>query len=424
MKCRLDKNDELVELFSLGNIYISDFIPKDGESSTYGEKTPLKMMLSKSSGLVQLEDTADFDKMYKRYWYHSGTNKTMTLELKSIVESIQQLHKFRKFSDVEKKSWIDIGCNDGTLLKHVPKGFKKVGFDPAENNCRNAYEYTPYIINDYFSKEGYEALTKLGLPEKADVITSIAMFYDLPDPAAFCRDIYDCLQDDGLWVIQMSYLPLMLDQLAFDNICHEHLEYYSLEALKFLLEKENFNIVDCQLNDINGGSFRIYVQKDIAKTTSFGSSPYRSVAKMRIQALLEKEKSMNLKEESIYLEFFKKVEDLKQQTVDFIEQEMKKGKKIGAYGASTKGNTLLQYFGLTNEHIKYIAERQPMKYGLKTIGTEIPIISEETMREWNPDYMLVLPWHFINEFVERERVFLQQGGRFIIPCPHFEIIGD
>ena len=234
MKCRIEKTDDLVNLFSLGNVYVSDFIPMDSVADETS-KTPLTLCLSTKSGLLQLEDTADFDKMYKRYWYHSGTNKTMTDELHGLVKNIQGLVKLQA-DDV----WIDIGCNDGTLLSAIPKSIFTVGFDPAKNNCQKAYDHANLVINDYFNYSTYSQKVN----KKAKVITSIAMFYDLPDPVKFCEDIYDSLDNDGLWVVQMSYLPLMLDQLAFDNICHEHLEYYSLETMKYLLDKTNFKIVD------------------------------------------------------------------------------------------------------------------------------------------------------------------------------------
>lgn len=411
MKCRID-NSNLIELFTLGDIYVSDFIPFEAKSSDYQNKVSLTLCKGAESGLIQLKDTADFNKMYKRYWYHSGTNATMTNELKGIVDSVLSITKLTKTD-----AWIDIGCNDGTLLKFVPNKLIRVGFDPAENNCKEAYKYADHIVNDYFTKEAYK------FPFKAKIITSIAMFYDLPDPNKFCRDIYDILTDDGVWVIQMSYLPLMLNQLAFDNICHEHLEYYSLTVLQKLLTENGFVIRDCQLNDINGGSFRIYIQKSTSDETSFGTSPYRDVCSFRVNSILSYEKELNLHSIDTYVSWFNKILELKEQTVSFIKQEVAKGKSVWAYGASTKGNTLLQFFELDSTLIKGIAERQSQKFGLKTIGTEIPIYSEEHVRSQNPDYMLVLPWHFISEFKEREKEFLDRGGKFIVPCPRFEIIG-
>jgi hypothetical protein len=250
------------------------------------------------------------------------------------------------------------------------------------------------------------------------------MFYDLINPHPFIDDVYQVLDNNGVWVLQMSYTPLMIKQLAFDNICHEHAYYYSLTSIKKLLDMHNFKIVDCSLNDVNGGSFRVYVQKTTSSPDSFATQPLRDVCNYRVQTILEYEKTQcDISDLEVWKKFAKDIEDLKEKTVSFIKEEKSKGKTICGYGASTKGNTLLQYFGLNNSHITAIAERSPYKYGLSTIGSNIPILSEEDVRALKPDYMLVLPWHFISEFVKRESEYLENGGKFIVPCPKFEIIG-
>jgi len=412
--CRIS-GEPLTELFTLGELYISDFIKKDHDPRL--QKVELKMTLAPKSKLVQLAHTAPFDEMYEEYWYRSGTNATMTNELRGISESIHKLIRVKPGN-----VWVDIGCNDGTLLSFLDKEIIRVGFDPAENQYMNySGKHADHIVNDYFSYENFKK-TPYG-DKKATVITSIAMFYDLENPDEFVDDVVNTLDDDGLWVLQMSYLPLMLKQMAFDNICHEHLEYYSLESLKFLLDKHDLKIVDCQLNDINGGSFRVYIRKNKADVTKFGTSPFRDVADYRIASILEYEKTLGLTNPKTYEKFYENMLKLKKETVDFIKAEKEKGKKIWCYGASTKGNTLLQWYGLDETLIDGIAERAERKFGLKTAGTNIPIYSEEEMRKAKPDYLLVLPWHFISEFVEREQDFLNEGGKFIVPCPKFEVIG-
>jgi hypothetical protein len=406
--------DRLIPLFTLGELYMSDFI--GANESPKLPKLEMKMMLAPKSGLVQLETTPDFDSMYRQYWYASGTNETMTLELKDIAEKIQKLIK-PTAGDIH----VDIGCNDGTLLSFINRDMVRIGFDPAKNGYKEqSIKHANCIIEDYFS---YENFVRAGYEgKKAKTLTSIAMFYDLEDPHAFVQDVKKVLDKQGLWIIQMSYTPLMLQQLAFDNICHEHLEYYSLHSLKYLLDQNDFEIVDCELNDVNGGSFRIYIRNKDADPTLFATAPYRDVAKFRVESIMAEERRLKVNEPEIYMEFFRKVSELKQQTMDFIRTEKAKGKKIWGYGASTKGNTLLQWFGLDNTLIDAIAERQPRKFGLKTAGSNIPIKSEEEMRAAKPDYVLVLPWHFIAEFVRREQKFLEEGGAFIVPCPKFEII--
>lgn len=401
------------ELFTLGELYVSDFI-KNNENPR-GPKTELKLLLT-DDGNVRLEKSAPQDTMWGKYWYRSGINATMTNELKSIVKSITDIFKL-KSNDL----WIDIASNDGTLLSFVNDNLIKIGIDPADDSFKKeAEQYANLIVQDYFSTKAFKS-TKYG-DLKAKVITSIAMFYDLEHPDIFIKDIYEVLDDDGLWVLQLSYTPLMLEQLAFDNILQEHFYYYSLFNIKKLLENNGFKIMDCQLNDINGGSFRIYVMKDIANIKYFSTQPYRDICKFRINSTLAYEKQLKLDSVDTWKNFYNDINSLKKQMVDFIKQEKAKGKKIWGYGASTKGNTLLQYFGLDNSLIDGIAERNLQKIGLKTVGTNIPIYSEEDMRKANPDFVIILPWHFINEFVERESDFLSGGGKFIVPCPKFEII--
>jgi hypothetical protein len=403
------------ELFNLGELYVSDFLGENDEPR--GGKVEMKMILDESTGNVRLEKAAPLDVMYGKYWYRSGINQSMKNELQRIVNSILDVKKLK-----ENDIWVDIACNDGTMFDFIPNNIIKIGIDPVDNSYKNESEKrSDLIIQDYFSADVYKK-SKFGT-QKAKVVTSIAMFYDLENPDTFIQDVGEILDDNGLWVLQLSYTPLMIEQLAFDNICHEHIYYYSLFNLKKLMEKNGFKIVDCQLNDTNGGSFRVYVMKENADVRKFATQPHRDVCNFRIQSLLTLEEKLKLDSVDTWMDFYNRILDLKEQTVSFIKSEKEKGKKIWGYGASTKGNTLLQYFGLDNTLIDGIAERSVYKWGLKTVGTNIPMYSEEQMRNEKPDYLLVLPWHFISEFVERERDFLLGGGKFIVPCPKFQIIG-
>lgn len=415
MNCRIS-NKPLTELFSLGELYISDFIKTQGDYRAL-KKWDLTMMLSPETQCLQLKENADKHFMYGKYWYRSGTNKSMTTELKDIAESCMHLSKTKS---TNKQVFLDIASNDGTLLSFVDnEKYMRVAIDPAEGSFQEeAKKNSELAVQDFFSKYVYENTTTI----KASIVTCIAMFYDLDDPITFLKEVYDIMNDDGLFVIQQSYMPLMIKQLAFDNICHEHVFYHSLYSMEYMLKETGFKVVDVELNDVNGGSFRVYIQKEIADPASFGSSPYRDVAKMRLEALREYEKTLKLGDKESYNSFWNSIQELKKETVEFIKKVHDDGKSIWVYGASTKGNTLLQWFGLDEDLIDGAAERSPYKYGLKTIGTNIPIHSEETMRRLHPDYLLVLPWHFINEFKEREAKYLERGGQFIIPCPKFEII--
>lgn len=403
------------ELFSLGELYVSDFL-KDGEQPR-SPKTELKLMLT-DDGNVRLEKTAQKEAMWGKYFYRSGINTTMKNELAGIVKSITDVIKLK-----ENDLWIDVASNDGTLLSFVPKNIIRVGIDPADDTYKvEAEQHANLIIQDYFS-EGVFKSSKYG-KLKAKVLTSIAMFYDLENPDTFIKDICEVLDDDGMWVLQLSYTPLMLEQLAFDNILQEHFYYYSLFNLKKLFEKNGLQIVDCQLNDINGGSFRVYAMKNSANIKTFANQPYRDVCKFRINSLLEYEKILCLDKVETWKNFYNKINELKERTVLFIKQAKSDGKTVWGYGASSKGNTLLQYFDLDNTLIDGIAERSAYKFGLRTVGTNIPIYSEQDMRKAAPDFLLILPWHFLTEFIDREKDLLMNGTKFIVPCPKFEIIGS
>ena len=399
----------------LGSHYVSDFI-KSNEDYEGRNKWSLDLEIDHTIGAARLTEMAPSDTMWGKYWYRSGINTTMTRELGNIVTEITSRVKLN-----DGDLWLDIACNDGTLLRQVPNNLVKVGIDPADDTFYAESSKHATVVQDYFSKDAYE---RSGYGDrKAKVITTIAMFYDLYNPDPFIKDVVSVLDDNGVWVLQMSYTPLMIEQLAFDNICHEHAYYYSLSSIMSLFSKHGLKVVDCDLNDVNGGSFRVYVQKETADVGSFGTGPLRDVCKFRLKAILEYErKHFNLSDVEIWNTFQKNIEDLKEQTVSFIKAEKAKGKIICGYGASTKGNTLLQWFGLDHTLIDAIAERSPYKFGLKTIGTNIPILSEEEVRNMKPDYMLVLPWHFISEFMVREQEFLKNGGKFIVPCPRFEVI--
>jgi len=406
---------DMKKLFSFGELYVSDFI-KQEEDARAG-KHDLTLIIDERYGAVRLEKCTPIHSMFGKYWYRSGINTTMRNELSDIVESVLKVQRLK-----DGDLWLDIACNDGTLFNYVPNHIKKLGIDPAEDSFTDESRLiADEIIQDYFTLESYNR--SQFVTKKAKVITCIAMFYDLDEPIDFLKDVKEVLDDDGLFVVQMSYTPLMIKQLAFDNITHEHVYYWSLSSLNKVMTEAGLKIVDCQLNDVNGGSFRIYIKKENSDETKFATRPFRDVCNVRVESILNWEQTQNLDSENTWIDFYQRVQDLKKETVDFIKQEKLKGKKICGYGASSKGNTLLQYFKLDETLLDAIAERSPFKYGHKTIGTNIPILSEEDVRNMNPDYMLVLPWHFISEFIEREHEFLNRGGKFIVPCPKFEVIG-
>jgi len=399
-KCRVCNSKELISVLNLGELYLSAFVDPGQDTAKY----PLELVLCNDCSLVQLRHTVPADEMYRNYWYRSGTNHSMTQELRDIARAATLALGKDKFVA------LDIGCNDGTLLRAYDVArVETIGFEPAKNLIPYAKKSVDVVVNDFFNAHAYEQRVS----HKADVVTSIAMFYDLDDPNSFVRDVSQVMSNDGVWVIQMADLKSMLDRMMWDNICHEHLEYYSLIALENLLSNHGFYVADVQQNDVNGGSIRVFVKK---LKGSIGR-PSDAVVKMRYAEIEDK-----LDTTDPYVAFAKRVESQTQELVEFIKNEVAAGKRIYAYGASTKGNTLLQYAGLDHRVIIAAAERNPDKWGKLTVGTHIPIISEEQARAEKPDYFLVLPWHFMAEFVEREAPYLDCGGAFIVPLPEFKVI--
>ena len=404
------------KLIELGSMYTSDFLKSPSEAKGR-KKYSLDLVWNDEMGCPTLTEQPSGEEMWGKYWYKSGTNLSMRIALLDVVESIQS-HKKINHKEGEKMVWLDIACNDGTLLSYVPEGhFFRVGIDPIEDKyIAQALHHADSVVQDYFT---YDAWLKSKAPKSADVVTSIAMFYDLQDPWTFAQDVEKVLDDNGIWVLQLSYTPLMIKQLAFDNICHEHWAYHNLRSVQQILGMANMKVLNAELNDVNGGSIRIYAIKKYADMNQFGSAPRRDVWAMNVETIFNNEHHYeNL---PTWMEFANNISILRMKTTEFIDKANREGKSIWGYGASTKGNTLLQYFDLDNTKIEAIAERNPSKWGLYTIGTNIQIKSEEDMREAQPDYVLVLPWHFINEFMERERKYLESGGAFIVPCPQFRI---
>lgn len=411
--CRACGSEKLEPILSLGKLFVSDFLGDDEVDK--GVKAPLELVLCNVAnggcGLLQLKHTVSDEALYRTYWYLSGTNKTMIDELRGIARVAKELVSLKRGDIV-----LDVGANDGTLLcGYETKGIVRVGFEPAKNLAKYNRKGTDKIFDDFFN---YEAFNKEFGGAKAKIITAIAMFYDLDNPNKFVGDVVKCLDKNGIFIIQMSYLPLMLERNEIGNICHEHLEYYSLLSLENLLSRRNLEVFDVELREINGGSFRIYI-----KHKSGGESvKIKDGAEKRIEDLKRNEKMLGLDDKNVYDDFVKRIDLLRNKTSEFIVNEAAKGKKIFVYGASTKGNTLLQYYNLNYPLIGAAAERNPAKWGRYTVGTNIPIISEEEARKANPDYFLILPWHFLDEFVKREAGYLKNGGKFIVPMPELKII--
>lgn len=412
--CRSCGGDDLINILSLGKQSLSDFIEMSADETNV--KYPLELILCQDCKLLQMRHTVPPFQLYTdRYGYRSGINQTMKTELFNITKQAEKIADLKQNDIV-----VDIGCNDGTLLSsYKTAGLMRVGFDPVKpfvkyfRKTLTSAKISSYKhFSDFFSSAPF---LKHFENKKAKIVTAISMFYDLDVPNKFLNDVKEILHPEGLFVIQQNYLAGMLTQCAFDNIVHEHLEYYSLESLENLLRKHGLEIFDVQQTDINGGSFRTFIRFKNHKI-------YSKDGFKRVRAMRRLEKKLSLGHKQVYLDFAGKVNGLRYSLKSFIKAEVKKGKKIYIYGASTRGNTLIQACGLDHRFITAASERNKEKWGKKIASVGIPIISEEQARKDHPDYLLVLPWFFKKEFLDREKAYLLSGGKMIFPLPKLEIV--
>jgi ribosomal protein L9 len=412
-RCKICNNENLITVLTLNEQYLSPtFVKSNSNNYLSNVKFPLNLVLcdtknnKNACGLLQLKEITKADLLYDQYFYRSGTNDMMKKDLNDVVNSCLSLVNPKKGETI-----VDIGANDCTLLNFYGNQFNLIGFEPAKNIKFINDENNIRIINNYFNFDDFQKNFK---NVKAKIITSCAMFYDLENPKTFVRDIEKILDNEGVWCCQISYLASMIKFNNFYDICHEHLSYYSLETFESLINKFNLKCFLAETNDVNGGSIRIYVCKK-------NNMKFQTKSNLKKLDLLRiKEKKLNLKKISTYTAYKKIIDNLKSKTNLFINEILSRNKKVFALGASTKGNIILQHFGLSKEKIPYISERNSEKIGLKCLGSDIELISETRARELNPEAFIVLPWNFKKEIVEREKKYLKNGGKlfFIMPYPH------
>ena len=372
--CRSCGSKKLENLFSLGNLYYTGIFPKKKNSNL--PKGELRLVKCQKCSLVQLSENFDLKKMYgSNYGYRTGLNKSMVSHIKNKIEYLKQSIQIKNGDTI-----LDIGSNDGTLLKCFNyKKYQLIGIDPTISKFHKYYPKEIKKIPNFFSKKN---LNKVLKQKKVKLITSIAMFYDLPNPIAFAKDIHDILDDKGIWHLEQSYSGSMLKNLSYDTICHEHAEYYSLKSIKYIFDKSNLKIVDIKFNEVNGGSFAI------------------SVANKN---------------------FFKKICKEKIMLINLLSKFKKNNKVVFGYGASTKGNVILQFCNLTTNLIKFICDVNKDKENCYTPGSKIKIISESVAKKIKPDYYIVFPWHFKKFILNKEKSIIKKGTRFIFPLPKLKI---
>ena len=402
--CRSCRSKKFDSLFSLGKQYYTGIFPR-----TKKIKVPLgnlELIKCKNCSLVQLSENFNLKKMYgKNYGYRTGLNLSMVNHIKKKVKTLKKKINFQNNDLI-----IDIGSNDGTLLKCFDYNkYNLVGIDPTISKFKKYYPKKIKKVANFFSKKNLDKIIK---KKKVKLITSIAMFYDLPDPISFGKDIYNLLDDNGIWHLEQSYSGYMLKNLSYDTICHEHLEYYSLKSIKYIFDKCNLKIIDIKFNKINGGSFAISVAK---KKSSLKAN------KKVIKNLIYYEKKNKINLTSTYKNFFKTIYKEKIKLKKLLLKLKKENKTVFGYGASTKGNVILQFCNFNTDQIKFICDVNKDKENCYTPGSKIKIISEHLSKKIKPNYYLVLPWHFKKFILEKEKFLLDNGTKFIFPLPTLRV---
>lgn len=404
-RCRVGDSDHLISVLNLGVQALTGVFPKSADQKV--TEGPLELVLCPDSGLLQLKHTYEPSEMYgDNYGYRSGLNQSMVNHLTDKVAYLERLISLNPGDVV-----VDIGSNDATTLKaYRSAGIRRIGIDPTGKKFSQYYQTDIALVPDFFSADAYHSVEQ----RPARIVTSIAMFYDLDAPVEFARQIESILAEGGIWHFEQSYMPSMLRTNSYDTICHEHLEYYSLGVVKTILERAGLRLVDVVMNAVNGGSFAVTAAKVSNKSIKVNQAV--------IDWLLEQEDHMGLKTPKPYRDFEERVFRHRDDLTRLIRSLNADGKKILGYGASTKGNVLLQFCGFTEKDIPAIAEVNPDKFGCVTPGSHIPIVSEADAKAMRPDYFLVLPWHFKDGIIRREKEFLSSGGNMIFPFPEIEIV--
>jgi hypothetical protein len=403
--CRSCDSTNIEVVFDLGDQSLAGvFRSQDVDEILSG---PLTLVGCSDCHLVQLQHSYPLEEMYNEgYGYRSGATAYMRQHLKKNLEFAADKVTLNAGDHV-----LDIGSNDGTLLSHYPDGlYQRVGIDPVAVKYLEDYPGDVKVVTDFFTRDNYFSVAS----EKAKIVTSISMFYDLERPVEFAKAVSSVLSPDGVWVFEQSYLPAMLRQNSYDTICHEHLEYYSLAAIQNIVQQAGMTIIDASQNEVNGGSIRLAVVHTSSQLAQ-NLSPEASW-------LMEQERNHDVYSSHAFTRFKENVERQKSDLVNLLQKLMESGKTVVGYGASTKGNIILQHCGIGPELLPCVGDITPFKDGTFTPGTHIPIISMEEAKARKPDYFLVLPWAFRNDILLREQETLLSGAKFIFPLPFVEIV--
>ena len=403
--CRLCGSEGLVTVLDLGEQALTGVFPASVDERV--AEGPLRLVWCRSCTLLQLANSFEPTEMYgDNYGYRSGLNRSMSQHLARKARGLETLVGLTSGDVV-----LDIGSNDGTLVaSYSTSPLRRIGIDPTAKRFAQYYPPGAEAIPDFFSAEKFREVSSA----PARIVTSVAMFYDLESPVGFARDVRECLARDGVWHLEQSYMPSMLRSTAYDTVCHEHLEYYSLATIRRILGDADLEVIDVRFNRVNGGSFAV--------TAARRDSPF-TPHDVLINWFIAQEERLGLGTPGPFRRFEERVFQHRTDLSQLIRAIRAGGESVMGYGASTKGNVLLQFCGFGPAEIEAIAEVNEDKFGRVTPGSGIPIIPEAEMRARRPDYLLVFPWHFRDGIVDREEEYLRAGGRLIFPLPEIEIVG-
>lgn len=408
--CRICGNKKLVSCINVGEQYLSSIFPSDLNYKKSLKKYSLEIVqcikTSESEcGSLQLAFDHDFSNMYNEYPYTSSSNSSMKRILQDVAESGMNLGHLQSNDTI-----LDIGCNDGTLLNFFENGdYNLIGIDPAKNIESKVNSSKFVRVKDFFTAKSFNGVSK----DKAKLVFGIAMFYHLSNPIMFCRDMASVLDDDGVVIIQMAYLPAMIKTNMYDNIVHEHVGYYGVNHMKFIFEQAGLEIFDVILNDVYGGSFRVFAKKK-------GNCRFKLTK--RLKETLDDEIKWGIFERKTYSEFMNRINKTKDDLRLLLKKIKSEGKRTWIYGASTKGNTIMQFCGIGPDLVEAAADSNPFKFGKYLIGSDIPIFDENELRDKKPEYLLALPYSFVNAFREREKKLVENGTKFIVPLPNVRVL--
>ena len=401
-KCRICNSINFHELFSLGNLSFTGKFTKSKINNI--PRDYLNLVMCKKCKLVQLDRSFNPKFLYsKDYGYRTGINKTMTEHVKSVAKEVIKISKVKKDDYV-----LDIASNDATLLNFYPKYIITFGVDPLVKKYINFYKNIDYKVSSFFN---IKDIKKKRIRKKFKIITALSVFYDLRDPNKFIREVSEILDKEGIFVLDHADLYSIIKNNIFDTICHEHLGYFSSKIIINMIKKNGLKVFNHEFNDINGGSSRYYI--------AHKNSKYK--VQDSITKVLNKEDKIGLHSKKTFDNFFKRIIRENKKLISLIAKIKSNNLSIHGYGASTKGNVLLQFCDIGSEQLDYIADRNPFKFNMYTPGTKIKIISEKESRFLNPNYYLVLPWHFKNEILEREKKQVKKGVKFIFPLPNLNV---